>query len=731
MAHLILPGQFDAFTPKLQATIDALAGELASSAQLALTKSRDRDVASPLATGQFDAEARQALDRAKPLREHLATRRDPPAKADMWQYLAKRRDLPVRADLRRPPMKLEGNPRPPGNPSGGGDPGAGTSLDPLVLGVRDRMFATFPWIPRREAPMPAGTEPVATADRMEIRIRSLECLDETNPEGGNDDMRLSGLIVGPTGDLQRVGQLRLGEFDDPEESDDAPARRDYDPPLPFGAVALAPGIGWPHIYTIVFVLAEHDNGGLDGFMLDLFNAAKDKIKAGVHAAVADAFKQASATSGIKDGGVGGAAIGSIWGPVGSLVGTIVGAIIGAAWDAIVSWWSDDTFVPSTQIVMIERPDLRFDGRLYSSSQRILLYDDADPSDAGGTYALTYDVVLAPDEDVAERFAAPVAIAPAASHLEILVRGTDHGLLRKEWTGAAWQPSKLGWSPLGGVISGRAAVVSHAGTLEVFALGSDNAIWHKQVTGSAATSSTLGWVPRGDTLSSGPAAVTSGDELHVFARAADGTLHWRVRRGDAWDPWRGLGGEVVGTPRAITSAPGRVDVFVRGTDNDVHVKSRRGETWGDWSQLGGRIRGLPAVVSWGPDRRDVVVRGTDDAVYQTSQDGDGAWHPWWPLGGVIVGSPTVASWGPQRLDVFVRGTDGQIFHKAWAPDTSWAPPNWDPIGGQIIGSPVAVSWASGRLDVFARSVDDCLVHKAWQADWRPPGVAWETLGGVIA
>ncbi len=176
--------------------------------------------------------------------------------------------------------------------------------------------------------------------KLRLRILKTKCVDETNPETGDDEIRLGGYMIDPSGDMKQVGILNLGDsFDDGESIT-------YNPPKIFGVHTLDPEsivvdgqtieFGWPRTYMATLILSEADNGGFPKFLNALLEKLRDVVKAEVAAAVG--------------AGVGGL-IGVLGGPLGAAVGAAIGAAIGLLIDMLIDFfksiWEDDVFVGVT------------------------------------------------------------------------------------------------------------------------------------------------------------------------------------------------------------------------------------------------------------------------------------------------------------------------------------------------------------------------------------------------
>lgn len=177
--------------------------------------------------------------------------------------------------------------------------------------------------------------------KLRLRIHKTKCIDETDgflgSEAGDDEIRLSGYLIDPTGDMEKANFLNLGDsFDDGDVVS-------YSPPKIFGTHTIKKEtikidgktveIGWPRSYYATLILAEQDNGGFPEFLNDVLNMVKGWVKSKVVTAIATAIGT----------GVGG----SIGGPLGAAIGAVVGALLGWLIDSLIDLfkaiWEDDVF----------------------------------------------------------------------------------------------------------------------------------------------------------------------------------------------------------------------------------------------------------------------------------------------------------------------------------------------------------------------------------------------------
>lgn len=204
----------------------------------------------------------------------------------------------------------------------------------------------------------------------------------------------------------------------------------------------------------------------------------------------------------------------------------------------------------------------------------------------------------------------------------------------------------------------------------------------------------------------------------------------------WHGWFGLGGNIKGTPAAVSPTPGTIDIYAWGADDRLLQKWWDGSKWhpsdSGWATHddgGFRLDSSPSVICNGANFRDVYVRGKDGAVYHKFWDGT-KWNGWFGLGGQIKGAPSVVMPAPGVFDIYVRGMNDQLWQKWWD-GKKWNPSDagWTQHGdGRILGSePSVLCEGAGFRDVYARSPDGTVMHKFWKNNqWSP----WFGLGGNI-
>jgi hypothetical protein len=216
-------------------------------------------------------------------------------------------------------------------------------------------------------PTPAGLVPQQTTDNLELRIHKVQCIDETGGgwggEWGDDEIYLGGSTVDETGDVGKVAQFKVGDFNDGTV-------KTYSAPKRFAAFGLREGSEWPKQYFATMVLAEKDAGGFSDFIDNLVRKVKDELITYLSAA--------GATLGALAGG---GAPGAL---AGALLGALAGFVINKIFDALRAWWGDDIFRPITVWTSIPSLSARWAGKTDSPQGRVTWRGH------NGEYRLWYD-----------------------------------------------------------------------------------------------------------------------------------------------------------------------------------------------------------------------------------------------------------------------------------------------------------------------------------------------------
>lgn len=215
------------------------------------------------------------------------------------------------------------------------------------------------------APVTAPAGPVTAPqalDRLELRVRAVKCVDETNPEwAGNDEILLGGTAIDESGNSKVIAPFLVGaNFDDGET-------KTYAPPRLFTRFNLAGGGNvWPKTYYVTLLVAEEDNGGLPEFLQELIVQIKAKLDEVI-----------------------GDLVGSTIPVVSSEIAAVLAAVATAIFDAFVAWiielWGDDLFPAFTGYAKIKGLKHTFASGTHTSSEKTFT-----TTAHGGTYQVWFD-----------------------------------------------------------------------------------------------------------------------------------------------------------------------------------------------------------------------------------------------------------------------------------------------------------------------------------------------------
>jgi hypothetical protein len=226
------------------------------------------------------------------------------------------------------------------------------------------------------AAAPKAAAAVAPYTRVELRLRKVVCVEESN-EWGSDELDLAGLSIDATGDTRKLTRFRVhSDFDSGEV--------DYNPPktlasFPFAADntikidGKTKSVGYPRSYFVTFMPAEIDNGGFPDFATQMYEKAKVLVTAYIAKAVGAYF---------------GGALGAV---IGAAVGKIVGWVMDKLFGLLVTWWEDDMFIPLTSTAKVLGLTADFKGKVGGTavtSPRRLVWKQH-----GAEYEFHYEWVL--------------------------------------------------------------------------------------------------------------------------------------------------------------------------------------------------------------------------------------------------------------------------------------------------------------------------------------------------
>jgi N,N-dimethylformamidase beta subunit-like, C-terminal/Concanavalin A-like lectin/glucanases superfamily len=157
---------------------------------------------------------------------------------------------------------------------------------------------------------------------------------------------------------------------------------------------------------------------------------------------------------------------------------------------------------------------------------------------------------------------PVITAWDGNRVSLFAADASGNLFTKDWDGTKWLPSFTGWTPLGGEIRGTPAVVVRGGRkLSIFATGTDGHMLAKWRDGAAAPwePSRTGWSDLGGSFAGSPTAVAwRGEHVSVAGIGSDGRLRYTSWHGTTGSPigtsWLDLSGALAGrlamSPQAL-------------------------------------------------------------------------------------------------------------------------------------------------------------------------------------
>jgi stage II sporulation protein D len=232
-----------------------------------------------------------------------------------------------------------------------------------------------------------------------------------------------------------------------------------------------------------------------------------------------------------------------------------------------------------------------------------------------------------------------------------------------------------------------------------------------------------------TTSAAPAGIRapSGD-LDVFARGPLGdVMHRRYIVGQGWQPWRSLGGVIVGAPTVYRQPTGTLVVWARGTNGQLYSGALQSGQWLGWKARGGVLTSRPYPVMLPDASLFVFFRGGDGALWYGRWAADGSWLGWRSLGGKLpaTGGPAGAATGGSGVRVVAAGSDGALSTRSLTAG-GWGP--WQPIGGSSLRDVAAASPSTGVFDVYIRTGAGTLgTRRAVGTSWG----AWQDLGGGLA
>lgn len=158
-------------------------------------------------------------------------------------------------------------------------------------GIFDRERFEAAWGEVAGADVGGESEFEAVTDKLRMHVRSVRCVDETNPEWwGDDEIALAGISIDEDGDTKKIGERHVGNgFRD---------GRSRTLNWNYHMFGLREGHHFPKRYGIAFILAEKDGGGLSRALQRLWQEVKGAVRSAIAKAAAAAGKAVAAFLGI-------------------------------------------------------------------------------------------------------------------------------------------------------------------------------------------------------------------------------------------------------------------------------------------------------------------------------------------------------------------------------------------------------------------------------------------------
>ena len=193
--------------------------------------------------------------------------------------------------------------------------------------------------------------------------------------------------------------------------------------------------------------------------------------------------------------------------------------------------------------------------------------------------------------------------PGRDRLHVYVRGSDDQLYSRTWVReSAWQR----WAARGGQLSTAPAAAS-TGPGEVTVAYADTERRTFLLDGDGTTFGEP--VRLGGTTTSAPSLTAWPDgRVEVSVRGRERHLYTRLRRADGeYAFWQYVGGTLASAPETVRTDDETVRFLVRGVDGQLYVRSRVGSTFQPYLGLGGEVVGAPGAASRGDSTAVAVVR----------------------------------------------------------------------------------------------------------------------------
>jgi hypothetical protein len=190
-----------------------------------------------------------------------------------------------------------------------------------------------------------------------LRIHKVRCVDETDPETGDDEISLAGVVVQANGKSRKIDTFMVADDFDGDE------QIVYEPPILYAHYDIVGGqenTAFPKYIACFLIMSEIDNGGFPDQFQDLYEHIKTKVLDAINGAVTTAY-----------------------GPLAYVVSSATGWLMGELWGLFRDIWEDDLFPPQKVDLVFQTPRSNFGGSSYSPMFSAWF------NGHGGTYLVNY------------------------------------------------------------------------------------------------------------------------------------------------------------------------------------------------------------------------------------------------------------------------------------------------------------------------------------------------------
>jgi tetrahydromethanopterin S-methyltransferase subunit G len=192
---------------------------------------------------------------------------------------------------------------------------------------------------RQSRPAPEPPAPDWIDQRLQLTLRKVECIDETNPEGGSDEIRMSFIHTNDYGNVGKIPPFFVADFNESDRS-----KRSKTLNKKIISFRVDNNFTTPKIFSITALMAEVDGGGFATFVKECY----DSVRAKVDYAITQALQSVGEV---------------LLGPIGTFVGAIVGVVVCVLIAWIIEAYQDDVFDPVVFAICLTSTDDDFEGSL--------------------------------------------------------------------------------------------------------------------------------------------------------------------------------------------------------------------------------------------------------------------------------------------------------------------------------------------------------------------------------